>query len=312
MRLYRIKLRPLSPWRTPWQADTLSGLLCCACARVSGGDVLRAEILEPALADRPPFVLSDAFPGDLLPLPTAARLADWPPADRARLKRARWLDPLAFATFQCTGSLAPGNLQDFQPVKEATSTHNTLDRISDATGPPGSLFSRREWLLARNFDHVSLYARVADGFLDPLVALLRALASTGFGADVSTGRGQFDLLGDPEPQDHLDAPPDGANGLIALSTFQPAPDDPADGLWEPIVKFGKLGPDFGIENVFKRPLILFRPGASFRSTAPRDFLGRAIPSTELLAPDTCHALAQRGIHPVHFAFGLTVPARLNL
>src|SRR5260370_34908602 len=62
--LYRFRLVPESPWRTPWQSDTLAGLLCWMCARTDGDTVLRQQIIEPALPGRPPFVLSDAFPGD--------------------------------------------------------------------------------------------------------------------------------------------------------------------------------------------------------------------------------------------------------
>lgn len=312
MRLYRFKLRPLSPWRTPWQADTLSGLLCCACARAFGGDALRDEIIEPAIAGRPSFVLSDACPGDLLPLPAAARLAPWPPTELRRLKHARWLPPPAFQEFQHTGTLAPGDLPDLHPITQSLTTHNTLDRVTDATGAPGSLFSCPQQTLSPEFQHLSVYAWVADGFLPRLSVLFRELASSGYGADVSTGKGQFDLLGEPEPQDHLATPPNTTTALIVLSTFQPAPYDPTDGLWEPFVKYGKLAPDFGLENVFKRPLILFRPGACFVASQPRSFLGRAIPATELLAPEVSQALAQRGVHPVHYAFGLALPAHLRL
>ena len=41
--LHRITLTPRSPWRTPWQADTLFGMLCWACARAEGPAALRGE-----------------------------------------------------------------------------------------------------------------------------------------------------------------------------------------------------------------------------------------------------------------------------
>ena len=52
MNLYRFRLIPESPWRTPWQSDTLAGLLCWMCARTEGDTVLRRQIIEPALAGR--------------------------------------------------------------------------------------------------------------------------------------------------------------------------------------------------------------------------------------------------------------------
>jgi len=33
MNLVRLRITPLGPWVTPWQADTLLGALASACAR---------------------------------------------------------------------------------------------------------------------------------------------------------------------------------------------------------------------------------------------------------------------------------------
>ena len=309
MRLYRYKIEPRSPWRTPWQADTLAGMLCCACARTGDTHTLLSQILEPALDGHPPFVLSDACPGDMLPIPVAARLLDWPPRDARRLRRTRWLPAAAFHKFQKTATLEPGDIHRGEPIPRHPTTHNTISRLTGTTGPEGSLFHLDDYHLAKGIDHLTIYARVRPDFLDTLTILFEELSARGFGADTSAGRGQFRLLGGPEPADHLDAA-NGADGLVVLSTFQPAPHDPTQGYWDPFVKYGKLGPDFGLENVFKRPTVLFRPGACFRSAELRPFLGRAIPATELLAPDVVAALAERGIRPVHLAFGLAVPCKI--
>lgn len=107
MKLFRIQLRPRSPWRTPWQADTLLGALCATAARVHGADFLRAQLIDPMHAGQPPFVLSDAFPGDLLPLPVAARRAAPPPdADRKAIKRGRWLAREDFLVLRAAGNAA--------------------------------------------------------------------------------------------------------------------------------------------------------------------------------------------------------------
>lgn len=311
MRLYRYKLKPLASWRTPWQADTLGGMLCWACARMGDLATLREEILGPALDGNPPFVISDACPGDFLPVPAAARLLDWPAQEARRLAHAAWMPAEALAKFQKTASLEPSDLPDADPLERFSTLHNTISRTTGTTTLEGSLFSLEETSLERRFDHLTVYARVADGFLDTLTLLFWELAARGYGADASTGRGHFEVLGDPEPADHLDPQPDGLDGIVVLSTFQPGPRDPTDGLWEPFVKYGKLGPGFGLENVFKRPMVLFRPGACFRCSEPREFLGRAIPAPELLSPDTVAALAERGVSPVHLAFGLAVPCRLD-
>jgi CRISPR-associated protein Csm4 len=277
------------------------------------------------LAGRPPFVLSDAFPGDLLPLPVAARLADPPPdADRKALKRGRWLAREDFLAVRAAANPTDGRSSipwdrlrpDSAVFLAETTRHNTLARDSDCSLEDGGLFARPDTLLQpdRNGDaHLTLYFRAADDHAaDLLLDLLHELALTGFGADIATGRGQFDIAADPQPDAHLDAPPPDADGVILLSTFQPAPGDPTDGLWEAFPKFGKLGPDLGLSDVRKHTLIMFRPGACFRADPALPFLGCALPMDKLLPATTAAELHDRGIHVIHPAFGLAVPARLHL
>jgi len=315
MKLYRLKLKPLSPWRTPWQADTLAGMLCWACARTEGGAALRREILEPAMRGAPPFVLSDAFPGDLLPAPEFIRLGDWPSEHRKAVKKARWLRQEAFWRAQSGQALTPDDLLADDVFKPHAQTRNMLDRLTDTTGAGGQLFTLDEmWLgeksaLLKDSPYLSVYARVEPGFEDRLLSLFSEIARTGFGADASVGKGQFDLFSglDPAPQfDDLASP----DGVVALSTFQPGVSDPTDGGWQAFTKFGKLGPDFGLENVFKRPLVMLRPGAFFRVAPPWPALGRAIPMEQLLSADVCRLLQDKGADVVHLAFGLAVPAKL--
>jgi CRISPR-associated protein Csm4 len=157
--------------------------------------------------------------------------------------------------------------------------------------------------------HLSLYCRAADrAAADLLLDLVHELALTGFGADIATGRGQFEISGDPVPAPELDAPPEGANAVVVLSTFQPAPGDPADGYWELFPKFGKLGPDLGLPDVRKNTLIMFRPGACFRANPATAHLGRALPMCAILPEFSVSALRARGIEITHPAFGLCVPA----
>lgn len=315
MHVHRLHLRPRSPWRTPWQADTLAGALCATCARVHGPEFLRARLIDPMLAGAPPFVLSDAFPGDLLPIPMFLRIAELPEgADRKAPKRARWLSRDDFVAARSGRVPAVDRLiQDSAAFIEAATRHNTLARDSDASLENGGLFSRPDTLLAAGGNgaaHLTLFFRAADAdaarlFLD----LLHDLSLTGFGADVATGRGQFEIVGDPAPTPDMDTPPDNADGVVVLSTFQPAPGDPADGYWEAFPKFGKLGPDLAIPDVRKRTLIMFRPGACFRTDPATPFLGRALPMNLVLPEPSAATLHERGIEIIHPAFGLAVPSK---
>ncbi len=314
MRLYRLRIQSLSPWVTPWQADTLFGMLCWTAARCWGAERLRTEILEPALEGEPPFVLSDAFPGDLLPIPIVLRLINWGEEERKRIKRARWLLPSAFRTVQEGGRPEAGDLLDDVFVKSGR-LRNTLSRATGTTGDDG-LFPVEETALNTESPalldsaYLSIYARVIGGFESRLMELFRLLAQTGFGADVSTGRGAFCVDSELERAEWLDAARPSANGVVVLSTFQPARRDPVDGFWEAFTKYGKVGPDFGVENVFKRPLVMLRSGACFRCDSDREFVGRALRMSDFLDGPTESLLKNRGVSIIHPVFGLAVPIQL--
>ena len=308
MNLYRFRLVPESPWRTPWQADTLSGLLCWTCARTEGDDVLRRQLIEPALAGRPPFVLSDAFPGERLPLPAAVRTLDVPPELRKALKRARWLLPDSFRQLQAGTVPGTGEMLRDAGTLEYTQLRNTIGRASNTTSNGGGLFPTEESVLMKGIRYLTVYARIVPEFREMFERLIQKVAQWGFGSDRSAGKGQFRLDGGLEPVADLSEPAD-ADGCVVLSTFQPENSDPTDGAWEAFTKYGKLGPDFGLENVFKKPLILLRPGTSFRTRAPRGWLGRAIPMHDLLAHDVVGHLHGIGANVIHWAFGLCLPLR---
>lgn len=308
MILYRFRIIPESPWRTPWQSDTLAGLLCWMCARTEGEAVLRQQIIEPALAGQPPFVLSDAFPGDWLPLPAAVRLLEVPAGQRKSVKRAKWLSVKSFTRLQQGELPALGDLIRDTGIHEYTQLRNTIGRSSNTTTDGGGLFPTQESVLDKGTNWLTVYARVESGYVEPFWRLVQELAHWGFGSDRSAGKGQFRLESQLEPAKELDEQGD-ADGSVIFSTFQPAAGDPTDGTWEAFTKYGKLGPDFGLENVFKRPIIVFRPGACFRGQTSRGWIGRAIPMQEMLAEDVVRHLDGAGASVVHWAFGLSVPLR---
>jgi CRISPR-associated protein Csm4 len=278
MKLYRIKLRPLSAWRTAWQSDTVAGLLCLMVSRFDGADTLREEILRECEAGHPPFVLSDAFPLDYLPVPEIARLSL--KGESKKLKRAVLLTRESFLRSQRGEALSGEDLLSDEIICRTSHLHNTLDRRSDTTGAAGSLFSVTDFFAALPEEEffLSIYARVRDDYLERLRELFGRLAQNGFGADISTGKGQFELISDLEDASWLDKlcnsdPVEERKGVVVLSTFQPAESDPVDGVWESFVKFGKVAPDFGDDQVFKPPMLMFRPGACFKTNSAKGFLG---------------------------------------
>jgi CRISPR type III-A-associated RAMP protein Csm4 len=317
MKLVRFRLQPTGSWRTPWQADTLVSALAAVGARVHGAVWLEQELLGPWRQNDPPFVLSDACPADLLPAPAFLPLLKWPDTERKRVKKAAWLTVEQFAALQRGGKpslpegagAGAGFAASAACVASEARLRNTLDRLTDATGNAGSLYPVPAVSLAKGFPHLSVYARVMPGKEELLSRLFSLLAETGFGADASAGFGHFRVAGKFEGASWLTqaAEPD---AWVSLSTFQPGANDPTKGYWQSFVKYGKLGPGFGIDGVFKRPQWMLRPGSCFHETnSPRDWYGRLISTEELLAPNTATELAAQGIRPVHPAFALAVPMK---
>lgn len=322
--LYRITLHPRSPWRTPWQADSLTGALLATCARTHGAATLREKIIDPMLAGQPPFVLSDALPGDLMPLPIHFRLHRYPEGTNLKsIKRGRWLAPDAFA--RARAGLAPpvkAIIPNAQVFQDSARTHNTLSRLTDtSTGEDEhdadsaiGLYQKSDTLLVARDEtpgHLTLYFRFTDhAASDLLLELLHGLSLTGFGADVSTGRGQFDLAGDPAPAPELDSQPAGANAALSLSTFMPGPADPTEGYWDLFAKFPRVGPDIPVGNdnrQSKHTLILLHPGAVFGTDPGTTHLGRAIDTDKLFPVDIHRDLLNRNLRIIHPAFGLMIP-----
>ncbi len=313
MQLYRLRVVPESPWLTPWQSDTVGGLLCWVCARTLGARVLNERIIEPAVNGDPPFVVSDAFPEDWLPVPASVLLLPWPAEERKAVKRARWVGRAAFRQVQrgCRPQVSDLVLEPL--VHEYVQVRNAIRRgAGNATGD-GGLFPTYERTLGldlqnRPLEYLTIYLRVRPDDSEFLLTLFHELAAWGFGADRSVGKGQFRVAGGLEQVAELDDVTE-PTGCAVLSTFQPNRSDPTDGAWRAFTKYGKLGPDFGLENVFKRPLVLLRPGACFGSTVHRAWLGRAIPADELLAPDVAAHVSRANAKIVHWGFGLAVPIR---
>jgi hypothetical protein len=135
----------------------------------------------------------------------------------------------------------------------------------------------------------SLYVRCEQDWLARLGTLLRSLGRSGFGKHISTGRGAFEVIGEPEMCEWLDPLPF-ENAFVSLSHFVPDENDPADGWWETLVKHPKLGMERGASSApLKGRLIMLRPGSCFRPMGrPRRWYGRILTGLSPAFPDTVH------------------------
>ena len=280
-----------------------------AWARSHGPAALRRDLLDPWLAHQPPFVISDAFPGDALPAPAhlALPLWEWCPERFKEIKNLRWLSQTDFRELQRGTRPALEDVPGVD-VRNHVRMRNSISRDTNTTsGEGGNLFPVAYSDLSSDRAVLTLYARATGAGQDILTGALGLLGRTGYGARATTGHGGFEVQGDPVPCPELDDVPN-PDAFVSLSTFQPAAADPVEGYWRSFVKYGKLAPEFQDAAVFKRPQVMLAPGACFRAGGPpRHFYGGAIGPERLLSDGARETLAQRDVHPVQAAFALAVP-----
>ena len=302
---HRISLRLASPTLTPWQADTIFGHLCWALAYLEGPGYLDVFLGLYDLGE-PPLVISDGFPGDLLPRPLLAarppkraslddQRADFRQSKQA--KEARLLTPDEFEQ-ACGGQIVRPTSQPSFP-KQSVSMHNQISRLTGTTGPQGTLYSLEELALDEAYGgRLSIYALVSPDFVSGLRRCLAYLQASGYGKRKSAGYGAIaearlePFAGFPELE--------GANGFISLSSFVPAAGDPARGAWNTLVKRGKLGEEYATAgNPFKRPVLMLTAGSCFYDRPVRPYYGRLVHDVHPDYPEV-----------VQYGLALAVSARL--
>lgn len=307
--LVRLKIEPLGPWITPWQADSLLGVLAVSWMRSHGVDALRRDFLEPWLANEPRFVVSDAFPGDTLPAPANFVLPmwEWSEEDRKIVKRLRFLPRESFREVQ-KGLKPDLHRTPGVSIESHVLMRNSISRSTDTTTADDGLFEVPYSKLSDPEACLIVYARADNEGMDILLQSLTLLGQTGFGARASTGHGGFEISGEPEPCPELDDVP-GADGFVSLSTYQPVVSDPVEGYWRSFIKYGKMTPEFHrINTVFKRPQVMLDAGACFRTNAPPEpFYGGIIDTERLLGDGDREKLGMQGVRPIQAAFALAVP-----
>ncbi len=288
MQTYQITIKVPSGFVTPWHADTIFGHLCWAAERhdcfqrFSGA----AGLIELFRCGDPPFILSDGFPGGLLPAPVTLKnvysRAENGQVDIAQydlMKRAKKAEYITFEEFQL---FQRGKVPELSDTSQkgfvaATILHNAISRITNTTGNVGSLFENDEQYSASG--EMQIYIKIENAFEDDVRLLFNKFAQGSYGAKKTTGKGTFSIKSFL-PFDAFDLQEVKGNeshknfGFVSLSHFVPAQNDPTDGAYKTMIKYGKLGEEKTFcGQPFKKPLIMLKPGAVFRIRSIRPYYG---------------------------------------
>lgn len=310
MNTYRIQLHLPGGYITPWLADTIFGHFCWVAERHGGFKNFSgaAGLIELYRSGQPPMILSDGFPGDYLPAPADLRTlfergqAASPTAEEyAQLKKVKGIKYLTqeqFTAYRRSETFPiPKNMD--APLQRTVILHNQINRYTNTTnGDGGGLYEQEEvYLGAGTEERLSIYCRIASGFEEDAQNLFDCLAVGGYGKKRTSGKGAFNVLSiDPFPAFDVNLE-EAAAGVVMLSHFVPAHTDPTDGAYTLNVKYGKMGDEktFG-GNPFKKPLIMLKSGAVFRTDRVRPWYGRLV-----------ERITYGDANVVQYGFGFAVP-----
>lgn len=137
--------------------------------------------------------------------------------------------------------------------------HNTINRLTNSTLEEGGLYSVESTYFQKDS---KIWIAIKSNNLNKteLENLFNFIMKNGFGKDASVGKGSLKLIDVVEKNLPASSEP---NAFLSLSHFIPYPDSSTNMYYSFIVKFGKLGGSFANSMpVFKKPLILFKPGST--------------------------------------------------
>jgi CRISPR-associated protein Csm4 len=149
---------------------------------------------------------------------------------------------------------------------------NRKNRLSDTVEEGGLFLSELVFYQKR----IIIYIKEQYLGISKIKSIFEFISISGFGADKSIGRGRFIF----ELKEGYTLPVSStSNGFLLLSSYFPYPSqDPLEGYYEVITKFGKLGGDWASGNPYKQPLLMIKSGGVFFDTPVKEYYGGLIPN----------------------------------
>ncbi|SES91482.1 type III-A CRISPR-associated RAMP protein Csm4 [Oceanicella actignis] len=270
MTLYRVTLRLESPLGTPLVGPTLFGQLCWLIRDGDGESALGRWLDDPRRA----WIVSDGFPSGHLPRPLVKPRA----LSADKLETVKKRKRLAFVSREAwlkhrsgwDETALPEHALMPEPASMRRLAHNHVHRSGRGTLAEGGLFFLEEdWRFAQTAPVAGADPRRADVYVQTLDAadrvqsLFELLGDQGFGRDSSTGRGRWTVEAVVEDGELLRA---SGERRMSLSRGVVDPQGMEDALWRLEPHYGRAGARLTLAGVspFKRPVLLTRPGMTFR------------------------------------------------
>lgn len=310
MKRYRVVIEIHSPLSTPLMGDTIFGHICWGIFFHEGEKAL-LEFLKSYDYGNPLLIISNGFPHDTLPRPLLKpqpireniNLEDY--KTLKRINKKEYIPRKLFfnESFSFSISNMISEIEEIEKSREPQTESEIIERIHTAinrltgTVEEGILFPTREcWFsIKENNKNKSRY-------LTPLVDIYVLSAEdpetlkryfswgleNGYGADKSSGKGTLKIK---EIEDAVF--PDNGNRAMSLGNFVPSSDDEISNLRAlTFTKYGRLGGLYVLtKNPFKKPIIMFREGATFNTKDKKEYVGCLLKNVHMDPSIRHHAMA---------------------
>ncbi|HDD43807.1 MAG TPA: hypothetical protein ENG63_02960 [Candidatus Desulfofervidus auxilii] len=281
MKVYEIKIRPLTGFGIPIQGDTLFGHLCWQFYYDSK---LLGKTLDYFLEiyTRKPFIIvSSAFPvvdGNVylvrpaLPIHYLTKLSEDEIVEkRKELKKLNY-----FKLSLPLSSLCEISYKRLEYIKEEEQVRCSIHRLlgTTAKAPFGPYAVKKIWYLTDLVIFIGIRENIS---IEGVLEALKRIGKFGYGRDASLGWGKFDVLEIKERDFYKNVK--SFNAYYTLGPSLPESNEYEKIYFEPFVKFGKHGDKLSIsKNPFKAPVLMANTGAIYIPKKPdrRTYLGKAI------------------------------------
>jgi len=194
LKWFRVKFGLKSWVASPWQSDTIFGHLYWGMRYRYGEESLQ-DFIHSYEEVAPLLLVSNGFPGDLLPRPIVAPLnidVTRPLEEQRKqfcdykeARKGRYLTSQDFArAINGETSMLPTESIPFE--EKRVTLKNQLNRLTSTTGEEGALYNFEEYY----WPEVSIYLKLEDEFVDMARSLFQYIADTGYGKRKSVGYGR--------------------------------------------------------------------------------------------------------------------------
>lgn len=287
---YTIEIVLESPIITSFQSDTIFGHICWAIRFLyqNGENKLREFLETYDKEGLPPLLVSNGFPMGYLPKPVIPPITqneldvfvgkENRIAYSFKIKTVKKLPFILKGSFEQLqmGTITPLTLfqnmdKDYKTIMKDLANeqsmvvqHNTVNRMEGKV--KRGLYAQEETFFVPNTGEFVIYLKTYYFSREELKNIFTFIGDGGFGRDKSTGKGYFTFKVN-EGIDLQDAK--NPNAFMTLSSFIPKENDPVDGYYHTLLKYGKLGGLYAKgmsevnNNPFKKPLIMFSAGSVF-------------------------------------------------